>query len=77
MLHEHCIVWVLEKDASPNSEETSHLFAAWPDSPFLLAVSPAGPLYMVGARMAPLLQDPCRTYQVGTCHTCGKGLWGN
>ena len=60
----------LGKDASPDGEETSHLFAAWPDLAWLLAVAPDEPLYKAVVDMAQSLWDLYHTYQVGPRPQC-------
>ena len=69
-LHEHRTGCRLGKDASPDGEETSRLFAAWPDLALLLAVAPDEPLYKAVVDMAQLLRDLYHTYQVGPRPQC-------
>ena len=69
-LHEHRTGCHLRKDASPDGEETSRLFAAWPDLALLLAVAPDEPLYKAVVDMAKLMRDLYHTYQVGPRPQC-------
>ena len=66
VLHEHRTGCRLGKDCSPHGEETSRLFAAWPDVALLLSVGPEEPLYRAVMGMAKLLKDLYHTYQVCT-----------
>ena len=70
VLHEHRTGCRLGKDCSPDGEETSRLFAAWPDVALLLSVGPEEPLYRAVMGMAKLLKDLYHTYQVGTRPQC-------
>ena len=69
-LHEHRTGSHPGKDASPDVEETSHLFASWPELALLLAVAPDEPLYKAVVDMAQLLRDLYHTYQVGQRPPC-------
>ena len=69
-LHEYRTGCQLGKDASPDGEETSRLFVAWPDLALLLAVAPDEPLYKADVDMAQLLRDLYPTYQVGPRPQC-------
>ena len=57
MVHDHRTGCRLGKDASLDGEETSHLFAAWPDLDLLLAVAPDELLYKVVVDIA--ARVPC------------------
>ena len=70
VLHEHRTGCRLGKDCFPDGEETSRLFAAWPDVALLLSVGPEEPLYRAVMGMAKLLKDLYHTYQVGTRPQC-------
>ena len=70
VLHEHRTGCRLGKDCSPDGEQTSRLFAAWPDVALLLSVGPEEPLYRAVMGMAKLLKDLYHTYQVGTRPQC-------
>ena len=70
VLHEHRTGCRLGKGCSPDGEETSRLFAAWPDVALLLSVGPEEPLYRAVMGMAKLLKDLYHTYQVGTRPQC-------
>ena len=70
VLHEHRTGCRLGKDCSPDGEETSRLFAAWPDVALLLSVGPEEPLYRAVMGMPKLLNDLYHTYQVGTRPQC-------
>ena len=65
VLHEHRTGCRLGKDCSPDGEETSRLFAAWPDVALLLSVGPEEPLYRAVMGMAKLLKDLYHTYRGG------------
>ena len=69
-LHEHRTGCRLGKDASPDGEEASRLFAAWPDLALLLAAKPDELLYKAVVDMAQLLRDLYHTYQVGPRPQC-------
>ena len=70
VLHEHRTGCRLGKYCSPDGEETSRLFAAWPDVALLLSVGPEEPLYRAVMGMAKLLKDLYHTYQVGIRPQC-------
>ena len=69
-LHEHRTGCLLGKDGSPDGEETSCLFAAWPHLALLLAMRPDESLYKVVVSMAQMLPDLYHTYQVGPAPQC-------
>ena len=64
-LREHRTGCHAGNDASPDGEETSRLFAAWPELALLLALAPDELLYKAVVDMAQLLRDLNHTCQVG------------
>ena len=69
-LHEHRTGCRMGKDASADGEETSRLFAAWPNLALLLVVARDEPLYKAVVDMAQSLRDLYHTYQVGPRPQC-------